>query len=516
MTKSSLLAEISLFFPFWESEFFSGKPKNKQNSSQLPINTIFAEKKVGRNRKKLIYEKVQIEDIGAEGMALARIGDMVVFTRLVIPGDVVDLQVIKKRKRYQEAIVTKIHEYSPDRVKAFCDHFGICGGCKWQFLPYSKQLLYKQKQVEDQLKRIGKINLPTVSPILGSANDTFYRNKLEFTFSDRKWLTPEEMESKTQIDNSVALGFHVPGMFDKVIHIEKCWLQPSPSNEIRNFIYKCAVEMRLSFFDIKQKEGFLRTLIIRTSSIGEVMVILSFYRENIDARTELLNKIKQNFPEITSLMYVINQKGNDTLTDQNIILFHGRNYIFEEMEGLRFKIGPKSFYQTNSEQAFQLYKITRQFAGLTGNEIVYDLYTGTGTIANFVAQHSKKVVGIEYVPEAIEDAKENANMNKISNTHFYAGDIKELLTPDFISDNGKPDIIITDPPRAGMHPDVLKTILEIGPKKIVYVSCNPATQARDIFLLNEKYKTVKIQPVDMFPHTHHVENVVLLERNDSK
>ncbi len=509
------MAKTTLFFPIWESEFFSGNPKNKQNSSQLPINTIFAEKKVGRSRKKPFYEKVQIEDIGAEGKALARIGDMVVFTRLVIPGDVVDLQVIKKRKRYQEAVVTKVHEYSPDREEAFCDHFGICGGCKWQFLPYAKQLYYKQKQVEDQLKRIGKIDLSSVEPILGSENDTFYRNKLEFTFSDRKWLTSEEMESKTRIGNSNALGFHVPGMFDKVIQIKKCWLQPPPSNEIRNFIYKCANEMQLSFFDIKQKEGFLRTLIIRTTSIGEVMVILSFFRENMKARIELLNKIKENFPEITSLMYVINQKGNDTITDQNIFLFHGRNHIFEKMEGLRFKIGPKSFYQTNSEQAYQLYKITRQFAGLTGNEIVYDLYTGTGTIANFIAQHTKKVVGIEHVPEAIEDAKVNANMNKISNSHFFAGDIKELLTPDFISENGKPDVIITDPPRAGMHADVLKTILEIGPKKIVYVSCNPATQARDILLLNEKYKPVKIQPVDMFPHTHHVENVVLLEKDVS-
>jgi 23S rRNA (uracil1939-C5)-methyltransferase len=478
----------------------------------LPINIIFAQKKVGRNKKKPFYEKVRIEDIGAEGKALARVGDMVVFTKLVIPGDVVDLQVTKKRKNYQEAIVTQIHEFSKDRADAFCQHFGVCGGCKWQFLPYPKQLNFKQKQVEDQLKRIGKINLPEIFPIIGSKKNTFYRNKLEFTFSDKRWLSAEEIESGKEIANFNALGFHVPGMFDKVINIEKCWLQPDPSNEIRNFIYNFSLENGYSFFDIKQKNGLLRTLIIRTSSTSETMVILSFFQNDKAKITHLLEAVKNQFPEITSLLYVINQKGNDTIHDQKILQFYGRDHIFEEMEGLKFKIGPKSFYQTNSEQAYELYKVTRNFAGLTGNEIVYDLYTGTGTIANFIAKNAKKVVGLEYIPEAIEDAKENALLNQIENTSFFSGDIKDLLNEEFIEQHGKPNVIITDPPRAGMHSDVIKTIISILPEKIVYVSCNPATQARDISLLNDYYQTTKVQPVDMFPHTHHVENVVLLEK----
>lgn len=482
------------------------------NNSESLTNTIFAQKNMGRKKKKPFYEKIQIEDIGAEGKALARIENMVVFTKLVIPGDVVDLQVVKKRKNYQEAIVTKIHQYSNDRVDAFCSHFGICGGCKWQFLPYKKQLNYKEKQVENQLKRIGKIDLSETSSIIGSRNDTFYRNKLEFTFSDNRWLSSEEIQSEKQITNTNALGFHVPGMFDKVIHIEKCWLQPEPSNKIRNFIYSHALKNDFSFFDIKQKKGLLRTLIIRTSSVGETMVILSFFQNDEMRINRILTALKNQFPEITSLMYVINSKGNDTITDQDILLFSGRDHIFEEMEGLKFKIGPKSFYQTNSEQAFELYKIVREFAGLTGNEIVYDLYTGTGTIANFVAKQVKKVVGLEYVPEAIEDAKENSAINKIDNSSFFAGDIKDLLNEDFCNKHGRPDVIITDPPRAGMHADVVKSIISILPEKIVYVSCNPATQARDIALLNEYYKTTRVQPVDMFPHTHHVENVVLLEK----
>lgn len=472
-------------------------------------------KKVGRNKKKPFYEKVQIEDIGAEGKALARVGDIVVFTKLVIPGDVVDLQVTKKRKNYQEAIVTQIHEFSKDRTDAFCQHFGVCGGCKWQFLPYLKQLYYKQKQVKEQLKRIGKTDIPEIFSIIGSKKDTFYRNKLEFTFSDKRWLSAEEIESGEEIRNLNALGFHVPGMFDKVISIEKCWLQPEPSNKIRNYIYNYSLENGYSFFDIKQKEGLLRTLIIRTSSTGETMVILSFFQNDKAKITRLLEAVKNQFPEIKSLLYVINPKGNDTIHDLEITLFYGRNHIFEEMEGLKFKIGPKSFYQTNSEQAYELYKVAREFAGLTGNEIVYDLYTGTGTIANFIAKMAKKVVGLEYIPEAIEDAKENALLNQIENTSFFSGDIKDLLNEEFIETHGRPEIIITDPPRAGMHSDVIKTIISILPEKIVYVSCNPATQARDISLLNNHYQTTKVQPVDMFPHTHHVENVVLLEKRKS-
>ncbi len=467
---------------------------------------------MGRKRKNPFYEKVKIEDIGAEGKALARVGNIVVFTRLAIPGDVVDLQVTKNRKRYQEAIVTQTHEHSKDKVKAFCGHFGICGGCKWQYLPYNKQLFYKEKQVSDQLKRIGKLELPDVSPILGSANDTFYRNKLEFTFSNKRWLSSDEIKSGDTLQNLDALGFHVPGLFDKVINIEKCWLQPEPSNKIRNFIYGYAIDNELSFFDIKGQNGFLRTLIIRTSAAGGTMVIVSFFRENIEKRTRLLDAIKKEFPEITSLMYVINEKGNDTITDQEIKLFSGKDHILEEMEGLKFKIGPKSFYQTNSGQSYILYKVVREFARLTGAETVYDLYTGTGTIANFVAQNAKKVVGIEYVPEAIEDAKVNSQINSITNTSFFAGDMKLTLTDSFVEEHGKPEVIITDPPRAGMHANVIETILRINPERIVYVSCNPATQARDLALMSDCYRILEVQPVDMFPHTHHVENVVLLEK----
>jgi 23S rRNA (uracil1939-C5)-methyltransferase len=467
---------------------------------------------VARKKAKPFYEKICIENIGAEGKALARINDLVVFTKYVVPGDVVDLQVIRKRKNYQEAIVTKIHEFSKDRTEAFCTHFGICGGCKWQFLPYAKQLLYKQKQVEDQLKRIGKVNMPAVAPIIGSQNNTYYRNKLEFTFSNKRWLSEDEISLGSEIENTNALGFHIPGLFDKVINIDKCWLQPAPSNEIRNFIFRYATENGLSFFDIRQKEGLLRTLIIRTSSTEEMMVILSFFRNENTAITKLMQAIKNEFPRITSLLYVINSKGNDTITDQQIEVFSGRDYIFEEMEGLKFKIGPKSFFQTNTQQAYQLYKVTREFAGLTGNEIVYDLYTGTGTIANFVARNAKKVIGIEYVPDAISDANTNASLNNLSNTAFFAGDMQDVLNREFIGAHGHPDVIITDPPRAGMHTDVVSTLLNILPRRIVYVSCNPATQARDILLLSTHFKITAIQPVDMFPHTHHVENVVLLER----
>ena len=465
---------------------------------------------MARNKNKPYYKEVLIEDIGAEGKSLARIGDLVVFTQLVVPGDIVDIQVTKKRKKYQEGKVTQIHKFSDDRVETFCAHFGICGGCKWQNLPYTKQLFYKEKQVKEQLRRIGKIEFSEISPILSSEKQTFYRNKLEFTFSNKKWLTVEELG--TENINTNALGFHVSGMFNKVINIEKCWLQSEPSNRIRNFIYSYAIENQLDFFDISAQKGFLRTLIIRTTSTGEIMVLVSFFSDDTTKRETFLNVLVKEFPEITSLLFVINEKGNDSITDQNIVLFYGRDYILEEMEGLKFKIGPKSFYQTNSEQAYNLYKIVRDFAALNGTETVYDLYTGTGTIANFIARNSKKVIGIEYVPEAIEDAKTNSALNNIDNTLFFAGDIKNVLNNEFITLHGKPEVIIIDPPRAGVHADVIQTILNILPEKIVYVSCNPATQARDILLMSEMYLATKIQPVDMFPHTHHVENVVLLER----
>ena len=476
---------------------------------------IFAPNSIdmGRSRRnKPFYEQVTINDIGAEGKAIARVNEKVVFTTHAIPGDVVDLQVTKKRKSYEEARVVRVHQESADRVEAFCSYFGVCGGCKWQFLPYEKQLFYKQKQVGDQLKRLGRIELPELNPILGSTKDTFYRNKLEFSFSNKRWLTPEELNSGEEPETMNALGFHIPRMFDKIIDIEKCWLQPDPSNEMRNFIRTYALENELEFFDIKTQQGFLRNMIIRTASTGETMLIVAFFKEDIEKREGLLNALTERFPNMTSLMYVINSKGNDTITDQEVIGWKGPDHIFEEMEGLRFKIGPKSFYQTNSEQAYELYKVARDFAGLTGNEVVYDLYTGTGTIANFVAAKAMKVVGIEYVPEAIEDAKINSEINQIANTRFFAGDMKSVLNESFITENGRPDVIITDPPRAGMHEDVVKTILDVAPQKVVYVSCNPASQARDLALMDEKYRVVQIQPVDMFPHTHHVENVVLLVR----
>jgi 23S rRNA (uracil1939-C5)-methyltransferase len=465
-------------------------------------------------RQKPFYENVLITDIGAEGMAIGRVNDVVVFVPQVIPGDVCDLQVTRDRKRFREARAVKIHTYSPDRVAPFCDHFGVCGGCKWQNLPYEKQLFYKHKQVADQLARIGKVELPEILPIKGSAKTTYYRNKLEFTFSSQRWLTPEEINTPDEIKREGALGFHIPGLFDKVLNIEKCWLQNDLSNAIRNKIREYAVENGLEFFDIRNQQGLLRNLIIRTTSIGEVMIILSFFYDDKPRRDALLTALTKSFPEITSLMYVINTKGNDTITDQEIIVFKGRDHIFEEMEGLRFKIGPKSFYQTNSDQAYELYRLTREFAGLTGNEVVYDLYTGTGTIANFVARQSKKVIGIEYVPEAIEDARVNSQLNGIGNTLFFAGDMKHVLSNEFIARHGRPDVIITDPPRAGMDAPVVETILNAAPDRIVYVSCNPATQARDLLLLDAKYRVVAVQPVDMFPHTHHVENVVVLHRRN--
>lgn len=457
-----------------------------------------------------IYPSVEIVDIAAEGKAIAKIDNMIVFVPFVVPGDIVDLQLSRKKKNYAEGKPVRFEKYSDMRTEAFCEHFGVCGGCKWQILPYQEQLKYKHKQVEDNLTRIGKIDLPEIQPILGSEKTEFYRNKLEFTFSNKKWLTWDQVKSGETFDNMNAVGFHIPGCFDKVLEINKCWLQDDVSNQLRNFVREYCYAKKYTFFDLRNRGGLMRTLIIRTSTTGELMVIVVFYDDEKEKHEDLLNAIAEKFPQVTSLLYIINQKANDTITDQEVLTWKGNDYIYEEMEGLKFKIGPKSFYQTNSEQAYNLYKITRDFAGLTGNELVYDLYTGTGTIANFVARNARKVVGIEYVEDAIEDAKFNSQNNKIENTLFYAGDMKDILTQDFINEHGKPDVIITDPPRAGMHDNVIEAILFAEPERVVYVSCNPATQARDLNLLDAKYKVEKVQPVDMFPHTHHVENVVLL------
>lgn len=468
---------------------------------------------MARKHKPLpLLENITITDVAAEGKAIAKVDDLVIFVPYVAPGDVVDLQLTRKKNKYAEAKPVHFHKLSEKRDEPFCEHFGVCGGCKWQHLPYEEQLKFKHKQVFDNLSRIGKVELPEFYPILGSEKTRDYRNKMEFTFSNKRWLTDEERLSDTKFDNMNALGFHIPGMFDKVLDINKCWLQDGVSNRIRLEVKKYCLDNDITFFDLRNKGGMMRNIVIRTSSTGEVMVIVVFYEDDVEIRNALLQNIADKFPEITSLQYVVNQKANDTISDQEVIVFKGSDCIFEAMEDLKFKISPKSFYQTNSEQAYNLYSITRNFAGLTGNELVYDLYTGTGTIANFVAHQSKQVIGIEYVPDAIEDAKINAKLNNLDNTLFFAGDMKDILNEDFIHEYGRPDVIITDPPRAGMHDDVVKTILFAAPKRIVYVSCNPATQARDLSLLDEAYRVVKVQPVDMFPHTHHVENVVLLEK----
>ena len=471
---------------------------------------------MSRKRKELpLLEKVLITDVAAEGKALARVNDLVVFVPYVVPGDVVDLQVRRKKHNYAEAEAVKFHEYSEKRAVPFCEHYGVCGGCVWQILPYSEQLKYKQKQVVDALTRIGHVELPEISPIIGSEKTQCYRNKLEFTFSNKRWLTREEVASGVDFERN-AVGFHITGAFDKVLPIEKCWLQDDICNQIRNAIRDYALEHGYTFIDLRQHTGMMRNLVIRTASTGELMVIVVARVEGAEERDKflaLMEYVKQTFPQITSLQYVINNKVNDSIGDLDVELYSGRDHIFEEMEGLRFKIGPKSFYQTNSEQAYQLYKVARGFAQLSGNELVYDLYTGTGTIANFVSRQARQVIGIEYVPEAIEDAKVNSAVNGIENTLFYAGDMKDILTDDFIAEHGRPDVIITDPPRAGMHPDVINVILNAAPQRIVYVSCNPATQARDLQLLDVKYKVEAVQPVDMFPQTHHVENVVLLTLN---
>ncbi len=468
--------------------------------------------KLARGKKQLpVLERVTITDVAAEGKAIAKVEERVIFIPWVAPGDVVDIQITRKKNSYAEGKAVHFHTYSPNRAAPFCEHFGVCGGCKWQHLPYEEQLKYKHKQVVDNLTRIGKVSLGDVSPILGSERTTFYRNKLEFTFSNKKWLTDEEVASGRSFDCMNGVGFHIPGMFDKVLDIRKCWLQDDISNRIRLAIKDyCLSHEGYPFFDLRNQHGFVRTLMIRTATTGDLMVVAVFFHEDTERREALLTYVAEQFPEITSLQYVINEKCNDTITDQDVIVFKGKDHIIEKMEGLSFKVGPKSFYQTNSEQAYNLYKIARDFAGLTGEELVYDLYTGTGTIANFVARQSRRVIGIEYVPEAIEDAKVNAALNGIENTLFYAGDMKDILTPAFIAEHGRPDVIITDPPRAGMHDDVLQTILAAEPDRIVYVSCNPATQARDLAVLDSKYTVARVQPVDMFPHTHHVENVVLL------
>ena len=465
-------------------------------------------------KKKILpeYEGVTISAVAAEGKSIARIEDMVVFVPYGAPGDIVNIKLDKKKKNYGEGHITKMIEPSPMRVSPFCPHFGVCGGCKWQHLPYYYQLECKQQQVEDALQRIAKVELPAINAILGSADTERYRNKLEFTFSNKCWLTFEQMNSGETFDDRRALGFHIPGAFDKVLDIKECHLQADISDRIRLFIRSFAVNNEYDFYDIRQQKGLMRNIIIRTATTGELMLIVVFGEDDEIKIKSMLSAVQMNFPEITSLMYVINRKVNDTITDQEVILFYGREYIVEQMGNLKFRVGPKSFYQTNSRQAYELYKVARRMAELTGHELVYDLYTGTGTIANFVAHDASRVIGIEYVADAIEDAKLNSLTNGITNTQFYAGDMKDVLTDDFITEHGVPDVMIIDPPRAGMHQDVVDVILNAAPARIVYVSCNPATQARDIALLDAKYKVVEVQPVDMFPHTQHVENVVALVR----
>ena len=468
---------------------------------------------MGRRKSiKQIFEQIEVLDAGAKGKAIAKAPDgKVIFIANAVPGDVVDIQTTKKRKAYYEGKATNFHTLSPKRTEPKCEHFGTCGGCKWQYMDYKYQLEYKQNEVENNLKRIGHIELPEVTPILGSGEQYFYRNKMEFSFSDSRWLTVEEIQSDEDLGDRNALGFHIPGMWDKILNVNKCWLQEEPSNAIRNAVKEFAIENELEFFNTRNQTGLLRTMMIRTSTTGDLMVMIQFFKEDKAKRELLLNYLAETFPQISSLQYVVNSKANDTIYDQEVICFKGLDHIFEEMEGLRFKINAKSFYQTNSKQAYELYKITRDFAGLEGNELVYDLYTGTGTIAQFVAKKAKKVVGVEAVPDAITAAKENAQLNGIDNVEFYVGDMKNVFNESFINQHGHPDVIITDPPRDGMHKDVVQQILNISPKKVVYVSCNSATQARDLQLMDELYKVTKVRAVDMFPQTFHVENVVLLE-----
>lgn len=470
---------------------------------------------MARKRKELpLLEEVEIKDVAAEGKSIAKVNDMVIFIPYGAPGDIVDVKLDKKKSNYAEGHIERLVKPSDLRVEPFCEHFGVCGGCKWQHLPYDFQLQCKQQQVLDALQRIAKVTIPAISPIIGSVKTTHYRNKLEFTFSNKSWITYKELRSGVDIGNRDALGFHIPGAFDKVLDIKKCWLQDDISNDIRLFIRSFAIQEGLSFYDLRAQEGLLRTIVVRITHTGEIMLIVVFGQDNEPNIQKMMSAVGERFPQITSLQYVINLKANDTITDQEIIPYRGRAYIEEEMEGLKFRIGPKSFYQTNSSQAYELYKVVRRMAGLTGKELVYDLYTGTGTIANFIAKESRQVIGIEYVEEAIADARLNSAVNGIGNTLFYAGDMKDILTEEFIREHGNPDVMIVDPPRAGMHENVVKVLLSTEPRRVVYVSCNPATQARDLAILGSKYEVVEIQPVDMFPHTHHVENVVNLKLRD--
>ena len=466
---------------------------------------------MGKRRKDYpLIEGLQITTLAAEGKAMGKHENQVVFVPMTLPGDVVDVQIRKHHRRYMEGTVVRFVEKSPLRVEPFCQHFGTCGGCKWQNLPYEEQLKQKRQQVEDQLVRIGHLDIPEVMPCLGSERTREYRNKLEFTFADKRWLTYEEIAAGGDIEREPALGFHIPNCFDKVLNIDKCYLQADPSNPIRDAVKQFCIDNGYSFHNCREHAGLMRNIIIRTASTGEVMVIVIFNEDDQPRITALLDMLKGRFPEITSLFYVVNTKWNDSVGDLEHICYAGKDHIIEQMEGLKFKVGPKSFYQTNSEQAYELYKVAREFADLKGDEVLYDLYTGTGTIANFCARRAKKVVGVEYVPEAIEDAKVNSAINGIENTSFYAGDMKDVLSDDFVARNGRPDVIILDPPRAGVDERVIDVILRAAPERIVYVSCNPATQARDLQLMDGMYEVVAVQPVDMFPHTHHVENVVKL------
>ena len=467
---------------------------------------------MGRRKRLPVFEQITIEDIAAEGKSIARVEGQVVFVTQALPGDVVDIKITKKKKSYMEGKPLHFHAYSDMRIEPFCKHFDLCGGCKWQDLPYHHQLRYKRKQVVDNLERIGKVELPEIHDILPSPHTRYYRNKMEFSFSDYRWLTRQEIQASDEQLEKRGLGLHIPGRWDKIVDIEHCHLQPDPSNAIRNEVRQFAIDNNYSFFNVRNNKGFLRNLIIRTSSNGQVMVIVVFSEDHAEKRMALMEHIKMNFPDIASLIYMINAKANDSIYDLEPVTYHGQDHIFEQMEKMRFKIGPKSFYQTNSHQAYQLYQLVREYAGLQGDEHVYDLYTGTGTIANFLAQHARKITGIESVPEAIVDARENARLNDIRNTTFVSGDMKQLLNEDFFNQYGWPQVVVTDPPRAGMHKDVVSQILKATPKTIVYVSCNPATQARDINLLSSHYSVEQVQPVDMFPHTYHVENVVLMKQ----
>lgn len=471
---------------------------------------------MSRKRKELpVIQDVEICDVAAEGNSIAKINDMVVFIPFGAPGDVVDVRLDRKKKSYAEGHIVNMKTPSSIRVEPRCEHFGICGGCRWQHLPYDFQLRCKRQQVEDAMRRIAKVEIPEIKPTIGSERIWEYRNKMEYTFSNKLWLTREQLQSGDAFPDRDAAGFHIPGAFDKVLDINRCHLQDDFSNRLRLFIKNYGKKNNLSFYDLRANNGFLRTLMIRMASTGQIMAVMSFGSDDREAIKKLLDAVRAEFPEITSLLYVINLKVNDTIGDQEILLHSGTPYIEEEMEGLRFRVGPKSFYQTNSAQAHELYKVAREQAALTGDELVYDLYTGTGTIANFVARSCRKVIGIEYVPEAIEDAKVNSDINGIGNTLFFAGDMKDVLTREFVAEHGHPDVMIVDPPRAGMHTDVVDVILDAAPKRVVYVSCNPATQARDLALLDSKYKVVNVQPVDMFPHTQHVENVATLVLKDN-